>query len=68
MMDVCDEGYSISDIVDMLFKVLSKHKLQEDLKLKYMKEIGVVHIRIANGLTTKLQLNGLIARLCQMTS
>ena len=64
MMKVCDEGYSISNIIDMLFKVIKTHKISEDLKLKYMKEIGTIHIRIANGLTTKLQLNGLIARLC----
>jgi len=43
----------------MLFKVIKNYKMSEDLKLKYMKGTGIVHIRIANG----LQLNGLMARL-----
>jgi replication factor C subunit 2/4 len=38
--------------------------LPEPIKLEYIREIGFSHMRIAEGLNTKLQLLGCIGRLC----
>jgi replication factor C subunit 2/4 len=38
--------------------------LPEPVKLEYIREIGFTHMRIAEGLNTKLQLLGCIGRLC----
>lgn len=57
-------GYSTSDIIGTIFKVVKAHpKLPEGLKLEYLREIGFTHMRIANGSNSMLQLLGLISRL-----
>jgi len=59
-------GYSCSDIIGTLFKVVKAHeKMGEAIKLEYLREIGFCHMRIADGMHSKLQLLGLVARLCQ---
>lgn len=60
-------GYSASDIIGTLFKVCKAHdQLPEGKKLEFLREIGFTHMRISNGVNTKLQLLGLMARLNQM--
>lgn len=65
MTNLWGMGYSCSDIIGTLFKVVKSHDIPEALKLEYLREIGFTHMRIADGVHTKLQLLGLIARLCQ---
>ncbi|VDN54850.1 unnamed protein product [Dracunculus medinensis] len=57
-------GYSPEDIVSNMFKVCKVADVPEYLKLEYIKEIGLCHVRILKGLTSILQLSGLIAKLC----
>eukprot|EP01118_Nematostelium_gracile_P003031 TRINITY_DN13474_c0_g1_i1.p1 TRINITY_DN13474_c0_g1~~TRINITY_DN13474_c0_g1_i1.p1 ORF type:complete len:224 (+),score=50.14 TRINITY_DN13474_c0_g1_i1:29-673(+) len=61
------KGYSASDIITTLFRVVKMYDMEEFLKLEFIREIGLVHLRITNGLDTFLQLSGLIARLCKIT-
>lgn len=62
-------GYSASDIIGTIFKVVKAHtELPEGLKLEYLREIGFTHMRISDGVNTVLQLLGLVARLSQMSS
>jgi len=62
-------GYSPSDIIGTLFKVVKANKdLSEALKLEYLREIGFTHMRIADGVNTLLQLLGLVGRLCQIAA
>ena len=62
-------GYSASDIIGTIFKVVKAHtELPEGLKLEYLREIGFTHMRISDGVNTVLQLLGLVARLSQMGS
>jgi len=69
--DACDKmkslwstGYSASDIIGTLFKVTRAYtEISEALKLEYLREIGFTHMRIAEGITTLLQLLGLVSRL-----
>ncbi|KAM3175650.1 Subunit of heteropentameric Replication factor C (RF-C) [Hymenolepis weldensis] len=60
-------GYSAEDIYSMLFRIVKNHQMDEYLKLEYIKEVGLTHLRIAEGLGTLLQLAGLLARLCKIT-
>ncbi|VDD75014.1 unnamed protein product [Mesocestoides corti] len=60
-------GYSAEDIFSMLFRVVKNHQMDEYLKLEYIKEVGLIHLRIAEGLGTLVQLAGLLARLCKTT-
>jgi len=58
-------GYSPSDIIGTIFKVVKSYDMAEALKLEYLREIGFTHMRIADGVGTLLQLLGLTARLCR---
>ena len=61
-----ESGYSPSDIIGTVFKVVRAHdSMGEAVKLEYLREIGFAHMRIADGVRTPLQLLGLTARLCQ---
>lgn len=60
-------GYAASDIVGTLFRMTRSYdlkKMPEPVKLSFLKVIGFTHMRIADEVTTQLQLTGLIAKLC----
>jgi replication factor C subunit 2/4 len=59
------DGYSASDIIGSFFKVIKdSDAVSEQLKLAFIREVGIVHMRIVAGLQTDVQLSGLLARLC----
>lgn len=59
-------GYSCNDIIGTLFKVTKAYEeMNEAVKLEFLKEIGFTHMRLADGVTTLLQLLGLVSRLSQ---
>lgn len=61
-----DQGYSAMDIITILFRVVrNQQNMHEFLKLEYIKQIGFCHMRIADGVGSRLQLSGLLAELCQ---
>lgn len=67
MASLYNQGYSAFDLIGTLFKVCKNDaNLKDDGKLKFIKEIGEAHIRIADGLDSLLQLNGLCAKLCMV--
>jgi replication factor C subunit 2/4 len=66
MQGLWKSGYSASDIIGTIFKVVKAQDLPEATKLEYLREIGFTHMRIADGVNTQLQLLGLVARLSQM--
>ncbi|DAZ96262.1 TPA: hypothetical protein N0F65_012565 [Lagenidium giganteum] len=57
-------GYSTLDIIGTIFRVCKSFEMDEKLKLEFVKHIGTTHMCIADGVTSLLQLHGLIARLC----
>lgn len=68
MQSLYSSGYSASDIIGTVFRVVKAHAtLPEALKLEYLREIGFCHMRIAEGVSTLLQLLGLVARLSKMS-
>jgi replication factor C subunit 2/4 len=68
MRALADMGYSASDIITILFRVVRNNTaMNEFLKLEYIKQIGFCHMRIVDGVDSRLQLSGLLADLCQLT-
>ena len=63
------KGYSSEDIISSIFRVcknLPLGEIAEFHKLEFIKEIGMTHLRISDGLGTLLQLSGLVSRLCKL--
>jgi len=68
MKALYDTGYSAYDIIGNVFRVCKrKLRVDEVLQLEMMREIGYVHMRIANGSSSLLQLVGLCAKLCRVS-
>ncbi|KAG7172741.1 replication factor C subunit 2-like [Homarus americanus] len=57
-------GYAAEDIISNVFRVCKNTNMAEFLKLEFIKEIGLTHLRIVQGTSSLLQLSGLLARLC----
>lgn len=57
-------GYSAEDIITNIFRVSKTHPMPEYLKLEFIKEIGIQHMKIVNGTSSLLQMAGLVSRLC----
>jgi replication factor C subunit 2/4 len=69
MQGLWKTGYSPSDIIGTLFKVVkASQELPEALKLEYLREIGFTHMRIADGVNSLLQLLGLVGRLSRIAA
>lgn len=58
-------GYSSEDLISNIFRVCKNLPIEETLKLDFVKEIGITHLGIVDGINSLLQLNSLLARLCQ---
>jgi replication factor C subunit 2/4 len=64
-----NDGYSAIDIIGVFFRIVKKAtQIQENLQLQFIRLIGFTHMRIADGLDTLLQLQGLIGRMCAAAS
>lgn len=69
LMFLVEQGYSSVDIIQTIFRVARMTKIDEELtKLNVLREIGLVHMRMAQGVSSPLQLVGLAARLCESQS
>eukprot|EP01018_Ginkgo_biloba_P012607 Gb_10902 [translate_table: standard] len=58
-----DLGYSATDIITTLFRVIKNYDIPEYLKLEFIRETGFAHMRISDGVGSLLQLSGLLAKL-----
>ena len=61
-------GYAAVDIIGTIFQVVKRFdpaKMTEDMRLKFIREIGQCHLTILQGNDTLVQLTGLIARLAR---
>ncbi|KAK1305150.1 hypothetical protein QJS10_CPB11g00738 [Acorus calamus] len=66
MKKLFDLGYSPTDIITTLFRIIKNYDMAEYLKLEFMKETGFAHMRICDGVGSFLQLCGLLAKLAQV--
>ncbi|CAN6249774.1 unnamed protein product [Urochloa humidicola] len=62
LKQLCDLGYSPTDIITTLFRVVKNYDMAEYLKLEMLKETGFAHMRICDGVGSFLQLSGLLAK------
>lgn len=60
------KGYSASDIMSTLFRVVKQLEMAEHTKLSFIREIALVQMRVAEGCATVLQISALLARLCRL--
>lgn len=60
-------GYAAEDIIQNIFRVSKTHPSPEFVKLEWIKQIGLSHMRIIEGCTSLLQLTSLVAKLCLVT-
>ncbi|RYR77742.1 hypothetical protein Ahy_A01g002334 isoform A [Arachis hypogaea] len=58
-----DLGYSPTDIITTIFRIIKNYDMAEYLKLEFMKETGFAHMRICDGVGSYLQMCGLLAKL-----
>lgn len=58
-------GYAAEDIIGNIFRVCKRIDMNERLKLMFIREIGETQMLIVDGLNSLLQMNALLARLCQ---
>ncbi|CAI4230527.1 unnamed protein product [Auanema sp. JU1783] len=65
--DLYNKGYSPDDIVSNVFRVCKSCELPEEIKMCFIKEIALCHIRVIEGLSTLVQLSALVAKLCQVS-
>ncbi|RHZ82699.1 hypothetical protein Glove_104g35 [Diversispora epigaea] len=67
LSDLWKKGYSAIDIVTTFFRVIRiNDEISENIRMDFIKEIGCTHMKILNGVSTFLQLSGLVARLCMI--
>lgn len=65
VIELCEKGFAMSDIIILLFKMICNEKeLNEKKKIEMLKIITVYHQRIIYGISTELQLIGCLAHLC----
>ena len=68
MAELYGTGYSAFDVIGTVFKVTKTFDMNEDMKMEFFREIGITHMRIADGVGSLLQLQGLCARMCEIAS
>jgi replication factor C subunit 2/4 len=61
-------GYSALDLVTTVFKVIKAQEMPEALKLDMVQVISAVHMRVADGVATQLQMSGMVCRLCELAT
>jgi len=64
-----NSGYSAVDLIATVFKVckvFDDKLMPEATKLAFIRVIGLTHMRIADGVNSRLQLQGMIAKLCTL--
>lgn len=49
----------------LCWQVARNADMMEWLKLEFLKEIGFCHMRIGDGVNSRLQLSGMLAKLCK---
>ncbi|CAL9734738.1 replication factor C subunit 4 [Monosporozyma servazzii] len=66
-VELWGKGYSAVDIVTTCFRVTKTlFQIKEDMRLEMIKEIGIAHMRILEGVGTYLQLSSMLARLYKL--
>ncbi|KAL0484318.1 replication factor C subunit [Acrasis kona] len=67
---VVKKGYSAQDIVGTISKMVRNgmEEMSEEVQLEFIKEIGIIHVRVIEGVQSPLQLSALLAKLCRASA
>lgn len=69
LMGLCDAGHAPADVTATLFRVVRNNSdIEEFLKLEVLRAVGLVQMRVAEGVASRLQLSALLARICQLAA
>lgn len=63
--DIHKQGYATSDIISTFARVAKTMDAPEHIKLEWLKEIGLTHMRVNAGATGLLQLDALVCKFVQ---
>lgn len=68
LLDVLwNKGYSPIDIITTSFRVVkSMYEVNEDKRLDIIREVGITHMRVLEGVSSYLQIAGLLARISNL--
>ncbi|XP_012277717.1 replication factor C subunit 2 [Orussus abietinus] len=58
-------GYSAEDIITNIHRVCKNVSMDEMLRLDFLREIGLTHLGIVDGVSSLLQMHNLLAKLCR---
>lgn len=63
MEELWGKGYSAIDIISTLFRLCKTIEASETRRLQLLREVGFTQLRVLDGLNSKLQVAGLLARI-----
>lgn len=67
IVELADKGYAIIDIIQTVFRVAKTMKIEKEIrKLNVLREIGLVHMKITEGVNSCIQLAALTSKLCKV--
>lgn len=66
--DIYKQGYSTADIVSTCGRVAKTMNAPEHIKLEWLKDIGLTHMRVNAGATGLVQLDALVSKFCMAAS
>lgn len=58
-------GYAAEDIIGNIFRVCKNIQIDEKIRLSFIREIGITHMKITDGLNSLLHLTSLLAKMCE---
>merc|ERR1712232_46886 len=61
--EIWKQGYSAADIISTFGRVAKSIDVPENIKLEWLKEIGLTHMRVISGAQGLLQLDAMVAKL-----
>jgi len=60
---IMNNGFSTLDFIQTMFRVVKGMELEERMKLDWIKEMGMTHMKIAEGTDSTLQIMGCLAKM-----
>mmetsp|Transcript_39064 Transcript_39064/g.81707 ORF Transcript_39064/g.81707 Transcript_39064/m.81707 type:complete len:99 (+) Transcript_39064:1-297(+) len=63
ILEIWKQGYSATDIISTFGKVAKQMDAPEHIKLEWLKEVGLTHMRASAGTQGLLQLDAMVSKL-----
>jgi len=60
---IMNNGFSTLDFIQTMFRVVKGMEMEERMKLDWIKQMGMTHMKIAEGTDSRLQIMGCLARM-----